>query len=96
MVNYAGLKDHPQHDLAQKYVKGKPSAILSFGVQDGLEGGTRFIDALQLFTRLGILGMLKVWPATQQPPPTASSMQRNLNRQGQYDPCSFVHWYRAY
>jgi O-acetylhomoserine (thiol)-lyase len=38
-VNYAGLKDHPQHDLAQKYVKGKPSAILSFGVQDGIEGG---------------------------------------------------------
>jgi O-acetylhomoserine (thiol)-lyase len=42
--------NHPQHNLAQKYVKGKPSAILSFGVQDGLEGGTRFIDALQLFT----------------------------------------------
>lgn len=28
-VNYAGLKDHPQHHLAQKYLKGKPSAILS-------------------------------------------------------------------
>ena len=58
-VNYAGLKDHPQHDLAQKYVKGKPSAILSFGVQDGLEGGTRFIDALQLFTRLVNIGDAK-------------------------------------
>ena len=58
-VNYAGLKDHPQHALAQKYVKGKPSAILSFGVQDGLEGGTRFIDALQLFTRLVNIGDAK-------------------------------------
>ncbi|MGA5989410.1 PLP-dependent transferase, partial [Escherichia coli] len=25
-VNYAGLTDHPQHALAQKYVQGKPSA----------------------------------------------------------------------
>ena len=58
-VNYAGLKNHPQHALAQKYVKGKPSAILSFGVQDGREGGTRFIDALQLFTRLVNIGDAK-------------------------------------
>ena len=58
-VNYAGLKDHPEHALAQKYVQGKPSAILSFGVQDGLEGGTRFIDALNLFTRLVNIGDAK-------------------------------------
>ena len=58
-VNYAGLKDHPQHHLAQKYLKGKPSAILSFGVQDGREGGTRFIDALNLFTRLVNIGDAK-------------------------------------
>ena len=58
-VNYAGLKDHPQHALAQKYVKGKPSAILTFGVEHGLEGGTRFIDALQLFTRLVNIGDAK-------------------------------------
>lgn len=58
-VNYAGLKDHPQHHLAQKYLKGKPSAILSFGVQDGREGGTRFIDALNLLTRLVNIGDAK-------------------------------------
>ncbi|MHA3098290.1 O-acetylhomoserine aminocarboxypropyltransferase/cysteine synthase family protein [Acinetobacter brisouii] len=58
-VNYAGLPEHPQHALAQKYVQGKPSAILSFGVQDGLAGGTRFIDALQLFTRLVNIGDAK-------------------------------------
>ncbi|GAM31194.1 homocysteine synthase [Acinetobacter calcoaceticus] len=75
-VNYAGLKDHPQHQLAQKYVKGKPSAILSFGVQDGLEGGTRFIDALQLFTRLVNIGdakSLACHPAT--------TTHRQLNEQ---------------
>jgi O-acetylhomoserine (thiol)-lyase len=58
-VNYAGLKDHPEHDLAVKYVQGKPSAILSFGVQGGKAGGTKFIDALQLFTRLVNIGDAK-------------------------------------
>ena len=45
--------------MTRTYVKGKPSAILSFGVQDGREGGTRFIDALQLFTRLVNIGDAK-------------------------------------
>lgn len=58
-VNYAGLPEHPQHALAQKYMGGKPSAILSFGVKDGKAGGTRFIDALQLFTRLVNIGDAK-------------------------------------
>ncbi len=44
---------------AQKYVKGTPSGILSFGVEHGREGGTRFIDALQLFTRLVNIGDAK-------------------------------------
>lgn len=58
-VNYAGLEQHPQHALAQKYVKGTPSGILSFGVEHGRKGGTRFIDALQLFTRLVNIGDAK-------------------------------------
>lgn len=58
-VKYTGLSTHPQHNLAKKYLKGKPSAILSFGVQDGRAGGTRFIDALQLFTRLVNIGDAK-------------------------------------
>ncbi|MFY2511577.1 O-acetylhomoserine aminocarboxypropyltransferase/cysteine synthase family protein [Acinetobacter soli] len=58
-VNYAGLEQHPQHALAQKYVKGTPSGILFFGVEHGREGGTRFIDALQLFTRLVNIGDAK-------------------------------------
>ncbi len=58
-VNYAGLEQHPQHALAQKYVKGTPSGILSFGVEHGREGGTRFIDALQLFIRLVNIGDAK-------------------------------------
>lgn len=66
-VNYAGLADHPEHELAKKYVKGKPSAILSFAVKGGREAGARFIDALQLFIRLVNIGdtrSLACHPAT--------------------------------
>jgi len=58
-VNYAGLPEHKDHALAQKYMGGKPSGILTFGVQGGVEGGTRFQDALQLFTRLVNIGDAK-------------------------------------
>jgi len=58
-VRYAGLSDHPDHALVQPYLKGQASGILSFGVQDGRQGGTRFIDALQLFTRLVNIGDAK-------------------------------------
>ena len=53
------MSDHPQHALVQKYLSGQASGILSFGVQDGLAGGTRFIDALKLVTRLVNIGDTK-------------------------------------
>ena len=58
-VNYGGLSTHPQHALVQKYLGGKASGILSFGVQGGAEAGARFIDALQLITRLVNIGDAK-------------------------------------
>lgn len=58
-VKYAGLDTHPEHDLAQKYYKGKPSAILTFGVKGGREAGAKFIDALELITRLVNIGDAK-------------------------------------
>ena len=58
-VNYAGLPSHPDHALANKYLGGKPSGILTFGVQGGSAGGARFQDALKLFTRLVNIGDAK-------------------------------------
>lgn len=58
-VSYAGLEDSDHHHLAQKYMKGKPSAILSFGLKDGYEAGVRFYDALQIFKRLVNIGDAK-------------------------------------
>ena len=58
-VKYAGLSDHPDHELAKKYMKGTPSAILTFGVKGGCEAGAKFIDALNLITRLVNIGDAK-------------------------------------
>lgn len=58
-VKYAGLPEHPEHALTQKYMNGKASGILTFGVQGGIAGGTRFQDALKLITRLVNIGDAK-------------------------------------
>ncbi|MGR5142681.1 O-acetylhomoserine aminocarboxypropyltransferase/cysteine synthase family protein [Photobacterium sp. DNB23_23_1] len=58
-VSYAGLSDSPYYPLAEKYMKGKPSAILSFGLKDGYEAGVRFYDALKIFKRLVNIGDAK-------------------------------------
>jgi len=55
-VNYAGLADHPDHALAQQLMGGRTSGLLTFGVRGGRAAGERFLDALQLFTRLVNIG----------------------------------------
>ncbi|CAH1528057.1 O-acetyl-L-homoserine sulfhydrylase [Vibrio owensii] len=58
-VSYAGLPDSEFYPLAEKYMQGKPSAILSFGLKDGYEAGVRFYDALEIFKRLVNIGDAK-------------------------------------
>ena len=60
-VNYAGLSDHADHGLAQQYMGGRASGIISFGLKasDSRAAGGRFQDALQLFTRLVNIGDAK-------------------------------------
>ncbi|HCE3718842.1 TPA: O-acetylhomoserine aminocarboxypropyltransferase/cysteine synthase [Vibrio parahaemolyticus] len=58
-VSYAGLLSSAHFNLAEKYMKGKPSAILSFGLKDGYEAGVRFYDALKIFKRLVNIGDAK-------------------------------------
>jgi len=58
-VSYAGLEDHPHHKLARKYMKGRASGILTFGVKGGYEAGVRLYDALKLFKRLVNIGDAK-------------------------------------
>lgn len=60
-VNYAGLPTSEYYPLAQQYLGGKASGLLTFGVkaEDGRAAGARFLDALQLFTRLVNIGDAK-------------------------------------
>ncbi len=58
-VKFAGLKSSPDHALAQKYMDGRASSVLSFGIKGGAEAGAKFIDALQLITRLVNIGDAK-------------------------------------
>ncbi|MBP7607494.1 MAG: aminotransferase class I/II-fold pyridoxal phosphate-dependent enzyme [Giesbergeria sp.] len=62
-VRYAALPDHPDHALVQRQMGGKASGILSFGLKtteaDPRAAGARFLDALDLFTRLVNIGDAK-------------------------------------
>jgi O-acetylhomoserine (thiol)-lyase len=58
-VGYAGFPDHPSHALARKYLGGRGSPLLTFGVRGGFEGGCSFYDALRLVKRLVNLGDAK-------------------------------------
>ena len=58
-VNYAGLEDHKDNGLVQKYMNGRASGILTFGVKGGRDAGARFQDALKLVTRLVNIGDCK-------------------------------------
>jgi len=55
-VNYPGLKDHPSHDLARRYLGGRYGAILGFGIKGGMEAGKRFIESVELFSHLANIG----------------------------------------
>jgi O-acetylhomoserine (thiol)-lyase len=77
-VNYAGLSDHTDHALVQKYMGGRASGIISFTLKGaaGRDAGARFQDALKLFTRLVNIGDAKSLACHP-----ASTTHRQLNPQ---------------
>lgn len=58
-VRFAGLESHPDYALTKKYLGGRASAILSFGIKGGAKAGGKFIDALNLIVRLVNIGDAK-------------------------------------
>ena len=58
-VSYAGFPDSPYFPLVSKYMGGRATSLLTFGVHGGLENGKRFYDALKLFKRLVNIGDVK-------------------------------------
>ncbi len=58
-VKYAGLESHQDHETCKKICDGRPSGILTFGINGGSEAGGEFIDALQMILRLVNIGDAK-------------------------------------
>ena len=58
-VNYPGLETHSDYPLVKKLMGGKASSVLSFGIEGGLKNGGKFIDSLELITRLVNIGDAK-------------------------------------
>ncbi|RUO63611.1 O-acetylhomoserine aminocarboxypropyltransferase/cysteine synthase family protein [Pseudidiomarina insulisalsae] len=59
-VNYAGLENHSDYELAQKYIRGGlPASLLTFGLKGGYDAGVKFYDRLKLFKRLVNIGDAK-------------------------------------
>ena len=73
-VDYAGLPSHIDYAVAQRMMGGRASGLMTFGVKGGRAAGEKFLDALQLFTRLVNIGDTKSL-ATHP----ASTTHRQLN-----------------
>src|SRR5208282_2054335 len=54
-VSYPGLSDHPQHEIAKRQMDGFGSMI-SFGVQNGVQGGITLMNSVRLITLAVSLG----------------------------------------
>ena len=60
-VSYAGLPNHPDYVLAQKYLPLGPGAVFTFGLaaatpNDALDKGKQLIEGLQVFSHLANVG----------------------------------------
>ena len=58
-VNYAGFEDSPYYPMAQKYLGGQASSLLTFGIKGGHQAGKDFYDRLGLIKRLVNIGDAK-------------------------------------
>jgi O-acetylhomoserine (thiol)-lyase len=58
-VNYPGLPDNPNHNLASKYLKSGYGGLVGFGIKGGLESGKKFINSVKLFSHLANIGDAK-------------------------------------
>lgn len=55
-VLYPGLESHPQHDMAQVYLKDGCGGMMAVEVKGGVEAGRKFVDALKMIHHAANLG----------------------------------------
>jgi O-acetylhomoserine (thiol)-lyase len=70
-VSYTGLKEHPYHSNAEKYLKDGFGAVLGFGIKGGEKAARKFIDSVKLAKHLANVGdtrtlVIHPWTTTHQ------------------------------
>src|SRR5690625_4279198 len=58
-VNFPGLKEHPSHELANKYFTSGYGSVITFGIKGGLEAGKKLIDNIELWSHVANVGDAK-------------------------------------
>jgi O-acetylhomoserine (thiol)-lyase len=58
-VNYPGLKSHPCHANAKRYLKHGAGAIIGFGIRGGKKACVKFINSVRLASHLANIGDAK-------------------------------------
>jgi cystathionine gamma-synthase len=71
LVNYPGLKSHPQHDLARRQMRGF-GGMLSFSIGDDLDAVRKFLPRLRLAHAAANLGSVETIVG---PPATTSHVE---------------------
>ena len=84
-VNYPGLEDNENHEMAEKYLNGNYGGIVGFGIKGGLEEGKKFIESVELLSHVANIGDAKslvIHPAST----THSSMTEEEQLEGGITP----------
>jgi O-acetylhomoserine (thiol)-lyase len=66
-VNYPGLSNDRYHEVASRTLRGGYGALVTFGIDGGLDAGRAFIEGLGMFSHLANIGdakSLAIHPAT--------------------------------
>lgn len=58
-VSYPGLKTHPAHELANRYLEGGYGSIVNFGIKGGREAGRQVINNISLWSHVANVGDAK-------------------------------------
>ncbi|MEL6292294.1 MAG: O-acetylhomoserine aminocarboxypropyltransferase [Pseudomonadota bacterium] len=55
-VNYAGLPDHPNHEIQQRICPRGAGAVFTFGLKGGFHAGVSFVEKLEMISHLANIG----------------------------------------
>ncbi len=55
-VDYAGLPEHPQHEIAERTLGGRPGSVFAATLRGGRAAAEVFIDSLRVFSRMTNIG----------------------------------------